>query len=148
MTVSWCGVLRPVELMTVAVHTVDLARLALLLPQRIEIEFCSGGEHHYWGATVLDPRWCGRMRLNAGLQPREVPLILAHELMHVHQVHTGELRPVSSGGIMWRGVLYTDTANLPWEQYMQLPWEMEAYEWQEWLLAEILRLSTDKDKIE
>jgi hypothetical protein len=141
MTVRFIGRCEP-EHRAVTLRAVERARTVLALPSLIDVEFIASAGVHWWGATDLTPRHPGRIRLNRSVDVREIPLILAHELLHVEQIHGGRLRGISGGGILWCGAVYMDTDGLPWDQYCQLPWEEEAYSGQSRVLQAIL-CSTD-----
>ena len=134
------------ELEAVATYFCEVAVGVIPLPRSITVVV--EALHGAWGATVLDPRWTDRLKLDAGLSGPEVALILSHELIHLNQVHSGRLRAVSGGGVLWCGGVYTDTADLPYEEYRRLPWEVEAYGRQEWLMAEVLANSGAKSESE
>lgn len=85
--------------------------------------------------------------IGAGLSAQEIVLILSHEFIHLHQMHRGDLDGTPSGSAVWRGIHYHDVVDLPYADYLQLPWEEEAHHRQEWLLGEMLRISQEMRKI-
>ena len=56
--------------------------------------------------------------------------ILAHELVHVKQQFKGELKEINGIEKMWKGEVHIGI------DYLNLPWEKEAYHMQEVLLDE------------
>ena len=128
----------PAATVAVVAHYCSLASRVIELPPtaRFSSRRLDGG----WGATVLGGRLSGTVHLDARLTPHEVALILSHELIHLHQIHSGRLGGTASGMITWHGVLWQDTAGLSYQEYTQLPWEEEAFRRQEWLLGEVVRL--------
>lgn len=61
----------------------------------------------------------------------DLAIILAHELVHAEQYHTGRLRDGDSGWIWKKGngrVEATYTESFDYKRYMSFPWELEAYD--------------------
>lgn len=104
------------------------------LPDTINIEFRDLGDSTY-GMTMLDPRYHNTIRLNCKLSYNEVVIPLCHELLHIHQMHTGSLRVGKKGVIIYNNVNYkVDYNSLDYNSYTELPWEQEVIDWQRKLL--------------
>ncbi len=104
---------------------ISLVKQLYVLPDTIEIQFENMGDSVY-GMTMLDPRFPNRIRLNQDLGIEEFILPLTHELLHLHQIYTNRLQSRSGGRILWEGQIYkVDTMKLSYEDYQNLPWEMD-----------------------
>lgn len=104
------------------------------LPDTINIEFRDLGDNIY-GMTMLDPRYHNTIRINYKLSYNEVVIPLCHELLHIHQMHTGSLRIGKKGVIIYKNVNYrVDYNSLDYNSYTELPWEQEVIDWQRKLL--------------
>lgn len=53
-------------------------------------------------------------------------LCLGHELVHVKQYVTGEMKDITASDCMYKGQIYTNCDNED-ENYWLAPWEIEAY---------------------
>lgn len=115
--------------------TVLRARAVIQLPSTIHYNVLH--THRDWGCTVLGGRWNGTIGLSAHLTPHEAVRVLCHELIHVNQIVRGCLVGLPSGGVLWRGELYTDQGT-DYDAHRQLPWEVEAYDRQNWLLSMVV----------
>lgn len=104
---------------------IQLIKELYVLPDNIEIQFEHMG-HNIYGMTMLDPRFPNRIRLNQDLSIEEILLPLTHELLHLHQMFTNRLQSRSGGRILWEGQIYkVDSMKLSYEDYQNLPWEMD-----------------------
>jgi hypothetical protein len=104
----------------VAQKICDFLRNHLDLPKEIQIVFAKLHESEY-GATIVNPRFKNRLKINSILSHREILPVLVHELIHLHQINTGQLSSTSNGRVIWNNRHYnllehTDYDNLPWEQ--------------------------------
>lgn len=125
---------------------IKLVKEIYALPNTIEIQFENMGPNIY-GMTMLDPRFPNRIRLNQDLSLDEFILPLTHELLHLHQMFTNRLQSRSGGRILWDNVLYkVNTKNLPYEEYIRLPWENDVALKQQKLL-EFLQKNNKKLKV-
>jgi hypothetical protein len=109
------------------------------LPTKIEIEM-SPMSLSVYGQMTLDPRFPNRVRLNSNLSSKEIIIPLVHELIHLHQIHTKQLSMLRDGTIVWLGRKYSlrSTQNLSYNDYCQLPWEMDVSDKQKILLEKVL----------
>lgn len=86
-----------------------------------------------------------RIGINYNLPLETVPKILAHELLHVHQKHKGTLKIKPNGHCYWHGILITDKLpeDMPYEEYSNLPWELDVANKQMKVLSEAINLLTN-----
>lgn len=133
---------------TLCEKVITLVRQIYSLPDSIEIQFENMG-HSVYGMTMLDPRFPNRIRLNQTLSLEEFILPLTHELLHLHQTFTNKLQSRPGGRILWENETYkVDTLKLSYQDYQQLPWELDVAKKQQKLLqflqqnARKLRLDT------
>lgn len=104
------------------------------LPHDMEIQFENMGPSVY-GMTMLDSRFPNRIRLNQDLSMEEIVIPLTHELIHLHQIFVNKLQSRTGGRILWENQLYkVDTLKLSYEEYQNLPWELDARQQQEKVL--------------
>lgn len=115
----------PISYENIARRIIILVKKLYVLPDTIEIQFESMGPNIY-GMTMLDPRFPNRVRINQDLSLQEFILPLVHELLHLHQIFTNKLQTRSGGRILWENNLYkVDTLKLSYEEYVNLPWEVD-----------------------
>lgn len=96
----------------------------ITLPQHVEIVFDDLGPAVY-GDTKIDARFKNRVTVNTQLQVGDLPSVLVHEFIHVHQSHTGLLSADYHGNVYWRNRRYSNIDELTWDEYCQLPWEAD-----------------------
>lgn len=89
----------------------------------------------------IDTVRVNRIAMNINLLPSDIPKILTHELIHVSQKHTG-LLTVVKGICHWRGIPYTNKKpeELTYEEYENLPWEVDVRNRQESVLKQALQI--------
>ena len=68
-----------------------------------------------------------RIGLNINLLMQDIPLILTHELIHVHQKHKGYLKIDHKNNCYWHGIFQTNKLpeEMTYEEYENLPWEVD-----------------------
>ena len=96
----------------------------------IEIDLCKIPEKVQGWCMEIDKN-CSHIQIDKRLEGDDFITCVLHELVHVKQQFKGELKeyPANSGiEKMWKGEIYLGI------DYMNLPWEKEAYEQQEILL--------------
>ena len=114
--------------------------LIIPLPDTIEIEFRKLPDSIY-GEMVLDPRFPNRVRLSESLTIREVVRPLVHELIHVHQVHTGRLSVRRDSACIWQGKVYhVKMEGITVEEWSALPWEQDVANTQNSVLKRAMEL--------
>lgn len=95
------------------------------LPKDINIEIISPYSTNY-GETLLDKKFKNTIRINSILGPHELIQVLAHELIHLHQIHIGKLMVMNDGSYIYNNSRYmVDTKIISYKEYSKLPWEME-----------------------
>jgi hypothetical protein len=102
------------------------------LPESIEIEFVVMDESTY-GMTIVDYRFPNRIYLNYKLQLEELVVPAIHELCHLNQVYTNRLK-IERKHIVWDNIKYTNDKHLTYQEYLDLPWEIDVAEKQQKLL--------------
>lgn len=111
-------------------HEVIITSFAILvskviaLPPIIDVCLYDLGENVYGG---LDRYRINKIAINYELDFDSIPKILTHELIHVHQSHTGKLRIDRNGTFYWHGISYTSkmVEDMTYDEYKQLPWEVD-----------------------
>lgn len=98
----------------------------LTLPKELQIKFSNLG-HNAYGVLSLDFRFKNRITINGILRANEVPQVIVHELLHIDQVENGLLSVTRLGDYVWkkRTFFVKNMENLTYEQYLQLPWELD-----------------------
>lgn len=112
------------------------------LPDTIEVCVYPLSENVYGG---IDAHRVNRLALNSHLPYEAIPKILTHELIHVSQKHLGTLR-IDKGVCYWRNIPYSKTLpeDMRYEEYLELPWEVDVENRLENLIKEALRLYNGK----
>ena len=125
-------------------HEAIVTSFANLLSQLIELpdylEVCLYPlEENVYGG--IDVNRVNRIGLNIKLPYMDIPKVLTHELIHVNQKHIGLLKIDARGMCYWRGIPYTnkDPDDMTYEEYTNLPWELDVQQRQSRLLSEALR---------
>ncbi len=113
----------------------------LELPQELIINIAYLGESVY-ANTAVDFRFKNRVSINNILSVIEIPEVLVHELIHVHQIHTGMLSVRRDGVYTWRNQTY----NITETPYDDLPWEQDVVNKQKKVLKEALEFALKKPK--
>ena len=111
-------------------HEIIVERFAKALGQVIELppllEIClyNLGKNVYGG---IDMYRINRVGINLDVPFEQIPKILTHELIHVHQKHKGTLKILRDGSSYWHGIFVTKTLpeDMDYEEYQNLPWELD-----------------------
>ena len=97
----------------------------LSLPNDLVIEFVRLKKHNH-GDTYVHYKDGPRIRLNLDLLLNDIVIPLVHELIHLEQLHLGKLMINHEGLYIWEKKPYNiDTTQIPYEEYLQLPWERD-----------------------
>lgn len=112
------------------------------LPPTIEICIYPLPDNLYGG---IDMYKINRIGLNSNLMYKDIPEILTHELIHVHQKHTGVLKIKRDGSCYWHGVFVTKKlpSELSYQEYINLPWERDVAEKQHKVFRDALALTNN-----
>jgi hypothetical protein len=117
----------------------DKVEQLLSLPESVSIEFTSMAPHTY-GDTLIDYKNQTKIRLNKDLQINDIMIPLVHELIHLHQMHIGQLMITHAGVYVWEKQTYeVDVTQMMYTDYLRLPWEADVADKQPKLLEEILK---------
>jgi hypothetical protein len=117
----------------------DKVEELLHLPTEVDIEFTAMSPSTY-GDTMVDYKNQIRIRLNKDLQINDIMIPLVHELIHLHQMHTGQLMITSAGVYVWEKQTYeVDVTQMMYTDYLRLPWEADVADKQPKLMEEILK---------
>ena len=109
------------------------------LPDTIEVCIYKLDDNVYGG---IDKYITNRLGLNSNLTLEEIPKILVHELIHVHQRHTSQLS-IKHNTYYWLGIPYHNLdTNLTFEEYKNTPWEMDVENKQTKVLQQALDILT------
>jgi hypothetical protein len=115
----------------------------IALPNEIEIRFANLGKSVY-GAASLEHRFKNRIAINNTLTVREIPEVLVHELIHLHQIHIGLLSVSRTGIYSWKNKQYkiNNPKTMTVENHNQLPWEVDVAIKQQTVLSAALAHAT------
>lgn len=121
-------------------HLFVYAQKILELPAQIEVQLMPlpGGEY---ARSHLSYRFRNRIVLNSDLSEREIMLPFIHELIHQQQAHQGWLSTLPSGTVVWKRQHYPYDPHCTWEQYINLPWEIDAFSQHGTVLKKCLELA-------
>jgi len=94
------------------------------LPETIEVCLYPLAPNMHGG---IDRDRVNRIGLNYNLLMQDIPVILTHELIHVHQKHKGFLKIDHTNKCYWHGIFQTDKLpeQMTYEEYENLPWEVD-----------------------
>ena len=95
----------------------------------IEIDLCKIPEKVQGWCMEIDKN-CSHIQIDKRLEGDDFITCVQHELVHVKQQFKGELKEMKGIEKMWKGEVYIGI------DYLNLPWEKEAYHMQEVLLEE------------
>ena len=95
----------------------------------IEIDLCKIPEKVQGWCMEIDKN-CSHIQIDKRLEGDDFITCVLHELVHVKQQFKGELKEMKGIEKMWKGEVHICI------DYMNLPWEKEAYAMQETLLIE------------
>lgn len=102
------------------------AELFLSLPPEVDICLYRLNNSTYGG---IDRLKLNRLVLSTNLNLKNIPLILVHELIHISQRHTKMLQIYNDGSYVWMGKFVTrvEPEQLPANEYLNLPWEIDVH---------------------
>ena len=95
----------------------------------IEIDLCKIPEKVQGWCMEIDKN-CSHIQIDKRLEGDDFITCVLHELVHVKHQFKGELKEMKGIEKMWKGEVYIGI------DYLNLPWEKEAYHMQEVLLDE------------
>jgi len=117
------GIRLPHHEAVVSAFTVAVSKI-ISLPSLIEVCLYKLPDNVYGG---IDMFRVNRVGINIDAPLERIPKILTHELIHVHQKHTGLLKIKHDGSSYWHGILITKKLpeDMAYEDYQHLPWELD-----------------------
>jgi len=102
----------------------DAVAKVIELPPTVEVCLYPLAPNMHGG---IDRVRINRIGINYNLLMQDLPLILTHELIHVHQKHKGILKIDSKNNCYWHGIYQTNKLpeQMTYEEYENLPWEVD-----------------------
>lgn len=116
---------------------VELCHNQINLPNDIQIEFRKLDPNEY-GQTSLNPRYKNRITINSDLSLSEIVKPIIHELCHMSQLHENRLYKHRDETYIWEGKKYKLKSNMTYQDYRNLPWELDVAEKEQKLYSVIL----------
>lgn len=120
----------------------ELAKRYYALPKIIIIEMRKLGKSMF-GETVVDPLHKNVIKLNVDLNIRESIYVLTHELIHLSQITCGQLSVSRKSELVWNHsykISKDKLSKLSYDEYQQLPWEVDVVKKQQVLLDILLKI--------
>lgn len=126
-----------VEFETIINSLVPAIAKIIELPSIIDVCIYDLGKSVYGGIDLIYPN---RLGINYNLPYDALPIIITHELIHVHQKYTKQLKITRKKEFYWHGVFITskDVESISYEEYINLPWELDANNKQQKILSQAL----------
>jgi len=127
------------DLLIVVRNICEIVSKHLSLPETITIELRKLGPSAY-GETILDNRYKDRFKLNCDLSLTDIIIPTIHELIHLHQIHSGQLGMRRDGSYIWEGAIYRSIPpeKMSYRDYQNLPWELDVAKKQQKMLKIVL----------
>jgi len=130
------------------VHELMIASLAnalgslIELPNKLQICLYPFLDNVYGG---IDKHVTNRFGININLSLEQLPKIVVHELIHIHQRHVG-LLSIKQGHYYWRNIPYSNKMpeEMSYQEYKNCPWEIDVDNRVDKLLTECLELVKKK----
>jgi uncharacterized protein YjaZ len=111
------------------------------LPESIEICLYNLDKNMFGG---IDRYIHNRIGINYSLELIDIPRILAHELLHMHQMHTG-LLCIKNDIYYWQGIPYHNVnKEESYQSYKSSPWETDVDTRVDKLLIDAIELTKKK----
>lgn len=116
---------------------VEICHDVINLPNDIQIEFRKLDPNEY-GQTSLNPRYKNRITINSDLSLSEIVKPIIHELCHMSQLHENRLYKHRDETYIWEGKKYKLKSAMTYQDYRNLPWELDVEEKEKVLYKKIL----------
>jgi hypothetical protein len=112
------------------------------LPKKLQVCLYPFLDNVYGG---IDKNVTNRFGININLSLEQLPKIVVHELIHIHQRHVG-LLSIKQGHYYWRGIPYSNKMpeEMSYQEYKNCPWEIDVDDRVDKLLTECLELVKKK----
>lgn len=120
----------------------EFAKRYYPLPQTIIIEMRKLGKSTF-GETLVDPSRKNIIKLNVDLGIKESIYVLTHELIHLSQITSGQLTVSRKSELVWDHsykISKEKLEKLSFDEYQQLPWELDVAKKQQILLEILLKI--------
>ena len=113
------------------------------LPEIVEVCLYPLANNMHGG---IDRVRVNRIGINYSLLIQDIPLVLTHELIHVHQKHKGILKIDHKNNCYWHGIFQTNKLpeQMTYEEYENLPWEVDVRNKQQQVFSAALRLTVNQ----
>ena len=120
----------------------DAVAKVIELPEIVEVCLYPLANNVHGG---IDRMRVNRIGINYHLLLEDIPKILTHELIHVHQKHKGILKIDSKNNCYWHGIFQTNKLpeQMTYEEYENLPWEADVTNRLQEVFVEALRLTNN-----
>lgn len=119
-----------------------------LMPRMKTLDICvelsNDMEHADGYCLAVNPREFV-IEIDSRLKGDDFITALTHEMVHVKQYARGETKDINMFSKSWKGAEYISMYSTV-DEYMELPWEKEAYELQEVLCNEYKQLNLKEFK--
>lgn len=108
------------------------------LPKKLQVCLYPFLDNVYGG---IDKNVTNRFGVNINLSLEQLPKIVVHELIHIHQRHVGLLM-IKQGHYYWRNIPYSNKLpeEMSYQEYKSCPWETDVDNRVDKLLTECLEL--------
>lgn len=108
------------------------------LPEKLQVCLYPFMDNVYGG---IDKYATNKFGINIKLPLEQLPKIVVHELIHIHQRHVGLLN-IKQGHYYWRNIPYGNQLpeEMSYEDYKNCPWEIDVDNRVDKLLTECLML--------
>jgi hypothetical protein len=108
------------------------------LPKKLQVCLYPFLDNVYGG---IDKNVTNRFGVNINLSLEQLPKIVVHELIHIHQRHVGLLK-IKQGHYYWRNIPYSNKMpeEMSYQEYKSCPWETDVDERVDKLLTDSLEL--------
>lgn len=120
----------------------ELAKRYYALPKHVIIEMHNLGKTMF-GETLVNTHAKNTIKLNVTLDIKESIFVFTHELIHLSQIATGQLSVSNKSELVWKNtykISKEKLSQLNYEEYEQLPWELDVAKKQQILLEVLLKI--------
>lgn len=126
-------------------NTLPLFRKVLNLPTGLKFRVAPLKARNRLGSYNNDLKL---VNLSSRMTGRQALVVLAHELIHAEQYHTGKLKMKFDKNKGWVHYWLGDRGSkgTTYSAYRQQPWEIEAYDRQEFVANEVIALMKAKNE--
>jgi len=114
----------------------DSVSTIISLPNSVEIVIRTVNKSIH---GFLDVNAINKIHLSSELLLPDIPIVLVHELIHLHQKHIGDLQGAGHHAIFWKNKAYTkpDYSKMSLQEYNTYPWEADVVKKQQEIMDQI-----------